>query len=295
MRLLATSAVATMALFLVDAPVIVRAQTTPVSASSATRFEVVSIRPTPPFGMLPGGSPHFDGGRWSVARITAPWLIELAYEVKYAQILGLPGWADDTTYAIEAKLPPNSGEKDLPQMLQGLLGDRFRLAFHRETKTIKVRTITVAKQGLKLRPATAACSTDPAEDLKLLLQRRRCGGIVMSAPYPNYRYGVVYRGFSVSMADIAKFFNNDNGREFFVDDTGLKGLYDVEVNLDYTPPPDLVSGSDDAAAFERAVFHNGWQNQAGLVLDVRQDRPIPVLVVEHLERPTPDGPIGVLK
>jgi uncharacterized protein (TIGR03435 family) len=273
----------------------VRAQSTPAPSSPAIQFEVVSIRPIAPYARIWPMVPHFDGGRWMAPRITADWLIRLAFDVKESQIVGLPAWVEDATYTIEAKLPPNTGEKDLPQMFQGLLADRFGLVSHREIKMMKVRTITIAKQGLKLKPATATCTTDPAEDRKPLLERRRCGEMVMSASPNNYRYGIVYRGFSVSMADLATFFNGEESPEFFVDGTGLKGLYDVEVALDLTPPPDLAAGSDDITAFRQAIRHKGWQDQAGLVLDIRQDRPIPVFVVDHLERPKPNAPAAVQK
>jgi bla regulator protein BlaR1 len=271
--------------------------TTSVSTSgAATQFEVVSIKPIDQFGL---GAAQLVGDRWTATRITADGLIQLAYDVKPAQIVGLPTWTTDPAqnlFRIEAKLPANASAKDLPLMVQSMLADRFHLIAHRESRTLKVRTITVAKDGLKLRPATGGCTTDPAEDQKVLIDRRRCGEMIESASFPNYHNGVIYRAFSVSMADIAAFFNQDSDT-LFVDDTGLKGVYDVEVNLDYTPPSDMDPHmlSDEQSAYRTLVFHKGWQEQAGLVLNTRQERVVPVLVIDHLERPTPNGPAAVLK
>jgi bla regulator protein BlaR1 len=268
----------------------VRAQsTTSVPTSGAApQFEVVSIKPQPAIG-----DPRtlLVGDRWTAPRIMTDRLVELAYDVKPVQIVGLPTWATDPAqafFSIEAKLPPNAGEKDLPLMLQAMLADRFRLIAHRESRTLKVRTITIAKEGLKLRAATGACTTDPAEDKKILLDRRRCGELVQSADPADYRYSVIWRGWSVSMADLAAFFSD--GLLPTVDDTGLKGLYDVEVKDNEKPPSDMQEWSDEAKAFARALTVKAWQQQAGLDLSGRKDRVVPVLVIDHLERPTPNGP-----
>ena len=269
----------------------IRAQSPSPTSGAVPQFEVVSIKPNPPFGppFL-----HLVGDRWTAPRSKAEQLIEFAYDVDPSQIMGLPPWAQDAFFGIEAKLPANASAKDLPLMVQAMLADRFRLTAHRESRSLKVRTITVAKGGPKLQPAAATCTTDPAEDDKRLLDRRRCGEMVMSAPPVNWRYAVVYQGFSVSMADIAAYLRRWSDT-FYVDETGLKGLYDVQVNLDYTPPSDMDERSDDFDAYRHLLFHKGWQEQAGLVLDTLQERAVQVLVVDHLERPTPNSPVAVLK
>ena len=280
-----------------DAPASQAATFNPQTATPppAPQFEVVSIKPDPSVG------PPFItlvGDRWTAPYASAGRLVLLAYDVKPAQLVGLPTWARDTPFRIEAKLPANATAKDLPLMVQSMLNDRFHLVVHRESRTLKVRTITIAKEGLKLRAAAAACTTDPAEDDKLLLDRRRCGEMVDSAPPSNYTHGVVYQGFSVSMADIAAYFNR-GADTLFVDETGVKGLYDVKVNLDYTPPSDMDPNqdSDDFTAYRRRVLLKAWQEQAGLVLDLdaRQERVVPVLVIDHIERPTPNSPFAVVK
>jgi uncharacterized protein (TIGR03435 family) len=43
-------------------------------------------------------------------------------------------------------------------MLQTLLADRFQLKIHRETRELPVYALTVAKGGLKLKPAEGSCT-----------------------------------------------------------------------------------------------------------------------------------------
>ncbi len=53
-------------------------------------------------------------------------------------------------FDINAKLPAGTATKDVPEMLQALLEDRFQMKMHRESKELPVYSLVVAKGGLKM-------------------------------------------------------------------------------------------------------------------------------------------------
>ena len=69
------------------------------------------------------------------------------------QIIG-PAWLKDVRFDINARAGTSVPESELRTMLQKLLVDRFKLAFHRETRELSVLNLTVTKNGHKLRPPT---------------------------------------------------------------------------------------------------------------------------------------------
>jgi len=60
-----------------------------------------------------------------------------------------------------AKMPPGANKDQVPEMIQTLLAERFKLEFHRETKEHAAYALTVAKTGLKMQEAPP--DPDPAK------------------------------------------------------------------------------------------------------------------------------------
>jgi uncharacterized protein (TIGR03435 family) len=91
-------------------------------------------------------------------------LIRTAYEVKGYQITGaysLGSLVDDQRFNIQATMPAGATEKQVPQMLQALLAERFKLVIRRETKDQSVYALVVAKGGPKLKDSER---DPPAQD-----------------------------------------------------------------------------------------------------------------------------------
>lgn len=61
----------------------------------------------------------------------------MAYDLKNYEI-STPDWMASERWDITAKLPDGSDPKQIPEMLQGLLRDRFQMKMHRETKELPV-------------------------------------------------------------------------------------------------------------------------------------------------------------
>jgi hypothetical protein len=115
------------------------------SAPAALAFEAASVKPAAP-------STNGDAGRIDNQNVTLKGLIMRAYGVKDYQITG-PDWLDSAGYDVVATIPHDATAAQLPQMLQTLLAERFKLALRHETKGLPVYALVVGKNGPKLTPA----------------------------------------------------------------------------------------------------------------------------------------------
>ena len=74
-----------------------------------------------------------DGARVDFGSMSLADLITTAYKVKSFQISG-PDWLKTERFDIMAKLPEGANKDQVPEMLQALLAERFKLTIHRDTK-----------------------------------------------------------------------------------------------------------------------------------------------------------------
>src|SRR5262249_53480294 len=117
-------------------------------------FEVASIKPN-------NSGDHqirfqITPGRLSCSNATAKMLITMSYNLKPHQIEGGPSWLDTDHFDIDAKGEGTPNGDQIKAMVQSLLAERFKLAFHREQKEMPVYALTQAKGGFKLRPIESA-------------------------------------------------------------------------------------------------------------------------------------------
>ena len=127
--------------------------------TSTLRFEVASIKPADPqemgqirIGM--GGDP----GRINYTGVSLKNVLMRAYRVRVYQITG-PSWIDNERYNITAKLPDGATQDQVPEMLQNLLADRFKLTLHRETRDQSVYALIPGKNGPKLQKSEIEVSS----------------------------------------------------------------------------------------------------------------------------------------
>src|SRR5262249_31615348 len=86
-----------------------------------------------------------------------------AYNISYFQFSG-PAWMNDLRFEIIATLPADTTKEQFRTMLQNLLAERFKLAVHRDRKSMNLYSLTVALGGPKFKDVTAAekdGQTDP--------------------------------------------------------------------------------------------------------------------------------------
>jgi uncharacterized protein (TIGR03435 family) len=226
--------------------------------TSTPTFDVATIRPTGPSS---DGHTHINyppGDRFSATNITLLALMEWAYGMPEKQILEGPSWLASTRFDIQAKADNGdqikglTGEQDRDlkrRMVQALLADRFHLTVHQETRTLPAYDLILAKGGSKL-------------------QLTKSNGTGRTH----------FNGEGLTMTLIAEELSRIAGR-VVVDKTNLSDRYDLK--LVWTP--------DDAPATDNSApsLFTAVQEQLGLKLESAKEA-APVLVVDHVEMPTPN-------
>jgi uncharacterized protein (TIGR03435 family) len=252
------------------------------SQTEPLRFDVASVK-IDHSGTGGSGDRFPKNGAWKWTRIPLSFLVSYAYDVSLKQVDGIPESFQglQTAFNITAKMPADVTHEAFGKMLQSLLAERFQMVVHRETRDIPVNTIEVSKGGAKLKPATGECaSADPVPP-----GQRRCGELLVLPSITNQVLTYVYVGRSVSMAELVRKLSS-NGP--LVDDTGIKGLFDLDVKFDMELTPD-ASPAEREFAYQD-VFRDAFEKQAGLRIELGKlkKRPITVMVVDHVEMPTPN-------
>jgi uncharacterized protein (TIGR03435 family) len=131
------------------------------STTTPLSFEVASIKPVAPpvdgrLMIRMGGDP----GRLNWTNVSLGDMIRRAYEVKDYQISG-PDWIASTRFDVVAKLPADTPTSKVPEMLQSLLAERFKLTIHRETKELPMYALVVGKNGAKMKESEVDPNVPP--------------------------------------------------------------------------------------------------------------------------------------
>jgi uncharacterized protein (TIGR03435 family) len=140
-------------------------------------------------------------------------------------------------------------------MLQALLADRFKLAFHRQTQAVPGYAFTVGKNGPKLTPAEGGGE----------------GSMTGAA--------LVFEGHKMPLSRLADIVSSAL-KVPVLDETGLTGYFDFKLDLrpyltprqPGDPPLDLVD-----------VATSALQDELGIKLEQRKIQ-LEVLIVDHAEK-----------
>jgi uncharacterized protein (TIGR03435 family) len=188
-------------------------------------------------------------------------LLTIAWNIKFFQYSG-PDWTSTQGYAIQAVVPAGATRQQMNLMLQTLVEERLRLAFHNETKDFRAYSLTKMKTG-HLTESSLAAETKGSESA--------------SVAGDHWRYSARKQ----SMKDLAGYLSVRLQTDI-ADDTGLAGLFDF--TLDFSPPgfhSPAASGQDSLEA--TPDLFSALQTQLGLRL-VPTTRPMEFLVIDHAER-----------
>jgi uncharacterized protein (TIGR03435 family) len=209
--------------------------------SQTPEFEVVSVKPAAKLTMAMMNARQFhsrvDNAAFEESNASLPHLISVAYNINWDRVSG-PSWMNEQFYAIAAKLPTGSTKEQIPAMLQKVLAERFKLAIHHDQKVQQVYLLTVSKSGSKLKessgdidPAMQGCNSRPgryrcrASTLALLAGNLTAMSRMFAAtPHTPDSDGVETRNIDLPV----------------VDQTGLKGVYDID--LQWVPPAYMGNG-----------------------------------------------------
>ena len=158
------------------APPVLLARAAPPAPPQVIRleFEVASVKPSvmrPYSGGRSGGgfgcaeSFKMDRSRVDIGCISLGLLIASAFRTPLYRVAG-PDWLHDrgsTRFDVDAKIPDGASQDQVPEMLQALLADRFKLAVHRATTEEEVVGLVVAKGGLRVKEATPGTDASAPE------------------------------------------------------------------------------------------------------------------------------------
>jgi uncharacterized protein (TIGR03435 family) len=251
--------------FLVVAPCgwLVGSLSAQTTEARVERFEVASIRPDASNGQ-PSAEITSNGGL-RATHASLKMLIEVAYEIRPEQVSGGDRWTDDEQFTVSANGPegasslPGAEQKALAEKcLQTLLRERFSLELKRQTQPASGYLLTVDKKGHKL-----IAVKDPA------VHRLRQVG----------RWQLRAQG--IDMSTLVTFLSV-HLHETVVDQTGLDGGYDFQLN--WTPDP-VPSSVESLNGLPEETLIPAVSEQLGLKLEARKvasDQ----FTIEHAEKPT---------
>jgi uncharacterized protein (TIGR03435 family) len=227
------------------------------AVAQTASFEVATIKPAgPEEAGISGG----DGrnGVLKIWNMSLRGLIGNAYSVPGSLVIGGPPWIREVGYDILAKADQPLGETELFVMLRTLLGDRFQLKLHDESRTVSGYALTVAKAGI------LAKVSDPARHSSSNGGR----GFIDSA-------GNGWGALATRLTGLL-------GRPV-VDETGDARHF--EFHLRWTPDEVLAGGASPNP--EAPSLVTALQEQVGLKLEAKKVE-VRVVVVDHAEPPTPN-------
>jgi uncharacterized protein (TIGR03435 family) len=210
-------------------------------------------------------------------------------------------------FDISAKLPEGASEDQIPEMLQALLADRFKLAVHRETKEQPGYALTVAKSGLKIKEASpedapaAPVPVDPSATFNSVVPLGRSqvritenpgghGGTITGPSTGTVRElagangAVRLEALSISSGGLTDLLTMLL-RQPVMDMTELKGRYQLvlEINVNDMVKDAQERGQQAQVPFDPSVPIIAAVQKLGLKLEQRK-MPVETIVVDHLEK-----------
>jgi len=166
-------------------------------------FDVASIKlaePLDPQKIMSGQmriGMHVDPQRVEINSLSLADLINIAFRTKAYQVVGPPwlttGPMNADRFDIRATLPPGATTEQVPEMLQTLLVERFKLEFHREDRQQDVFALVVGKGGHKLKEAPPLDPNEPKPDANLPANAPPMTGRIQMSGNPQGG-GLVMRG-----------------------------------------------------------------------------------------------------
>jgi uncharacterized protein (TIGR03435 family) len=263
------------------------------------------------------------GGRFSAGTSTLKALIAEAFEVKDYQIEGGPAWLTTDYFEITANAGADATPADVKAMLRTLLTERFGVRTHSDTRQAPIYVLTVARSdgrlGPRLTPATPDClqqieqrrnraatagpnpqppseaeQREQRERMQAQLKRLSSGDSSVTAPCGTSMMGMNANGSSTLLAGGTEFKTlvtriSSELSAPVLDQTGLAGLFDI--SLEYLSartingrPGGLDPNSTDPLP---VPLVGALQQQLGLKLE-KQIGPMPVVIIDAADHPTPD-------
>jgi uncharacterized protein (TIGR03435 family) len=288
----------------------------PTTAPSGPVFEVASVKTAvqpergPVFCLVPcspGERLTLVGQRVDIRFMSLHKVIYTAYRLKPYQVKG-PDWIETQRFDIIAKIPANASADQIPEMLQALLEDRFKLAIHRENKDTPVLVLVVGKNGPHLENASPDAEAVAAKAVAAPGGRGLYSGEGEShlddsgyatstgSPWgpvtasPPGQGDLRFELLAVTMPGLAELLTPHEDRPV-IDVTGLKGRYHMQFTIELpppSPPGDAGGGRGGRSGGPMTgdpLVEGLFQalEKSGLKLEKRT-APVATIVVDHIEK-----------
>jgi uncharacterized protein (TIGR03435 family) len=255
-------------------------------ADDPPTFEVASVKlSVRPEGRNAITTVRMDGGpgtqdptRIDYQNVSMNSLITRAYDLNHWQVSG-PDWMYMPLYDITARVPAGATKQQFQLMLQNLLVERFSLQVHRETKELPIYSLTVGKNGSKLKPHVEVPPPPDSADKPAPEGSGRpklgaggypilSGGTTMAIMSGRARVQMVDKDLAWLAGQLSVQLGGPVS-----DETGLTGKYDIALywssrQTDADNEPDLIA----------AV-----QQQLGLKLEKKKG-PTEMLMIDHVDK-----------
>jgi uncharacterized protein (TIGR03435 family) len=220
-----------------------------VALSHAASFEVSSVKANHSRDGHSSTNVNSDADavKLTMTNVNLSHCIQKAYGVRAYQIEG-PDWLKSEAFDIVGTVPSRVPNSELWPMLQTLLADRFKLTLHRETRTLPVFELVVAKNGAKIQPVEPGGPSGTWQGNNELTAKKE------------------------PMSDFAAVLSRLLDRPV-IDKTGLNGVYDF--TMEYR--------REDSADTTGPSIFTSLQDKLGLKLEARKG-PVEILVIDHAER-----------
>jgi uncharacterized protein (TIGR03435 family) len=250
-------------------------------APTAPAFEVASVRRSltadtdVSFGARPGG--------WAMTNAAIGVLIRAAYPAQTPELIGAPDWVISERYDVTAKAAGNPPRDQITLMLRTLLAERFKLAAHYETVERPVYALMLARGDGQVAPGLVRSNIDCDAVNAARREGRTPEGPTPANGAPPCAWSAVFRTSAtvrfggLPLSRLGESVGRPDER-VIIDRTGLPGNY--EFTLHYSPR-EAPADTDPPSLF------TALEEQLGLKL-VPDRAPLQVLVIDAVERPTPD-------
>src|SRR6185312_15099973 len=204
-------------------------------------------------------------GRLDATNVTVQRCIIGAWGVSPSQIAGGPDWINTDRFDISAKAgQPTEDDAVFMLMLRELLGDRFGLALHTESRPMQAYVLEVGKSGPSPAGLRKTASPDSADSST-------------NTNGTNTQTSITARKTSMNL--LARILGREL-RQPVIDRTELAGDFDFV--LSWTP--DRLRAGAPADSDLPSIF-TAIQDQLGLRL--RSEKvPIDVLVIDRVQKPS---------
>jgi len=264
-----------------------------LAGQQAPAFEVAAIRPAADEQVTQAGL-QITQSQVRLAGLPLKALVSIAFKTQGNRVIG-PDWLGQIRFDLNAKLPDGGKPDQVPEMLQALLTDRFKMRAHRESRDSEVYSLEIVKSGL------TAAKVPADRDVTTTAAFTAGGGGNANGVSVDMGRGSSYSfadnrfvAKKVTMDMLASTLTNYLGRPV-VDKTGDRDFYDITLDLS---PQDFQAMRIRAAQFAGVVLPpealrfletagidsiSDSLRKVGLSLESRR-APIEYLVVDHIEK-----------